>query len=575
MKAPVRAPATPQQVRCAIYTRVSTEHGLEQAFNSLHSQREAAEAYVKSQAHEGWRLLPERYDDGGFSGGSLERPALTRLLAEVVAGRVEVIVVYKVDRLTRALSDFAKLVELFDRHGVSFVSVTQAFNTTTSMGRLTLNVLLSFAQFERELTGERIRDKIAASKRKGIWMGGIVPLGYRVEARALHVVPEDAALVRRIFERYRALGSVGALAAELEREGAHAPDRRSVTGGRVRGGPFSRGHLYKLLAARVYLGEITHRGASHPGRHAAIIELELFAAVAEQLAAQTPQRRRTRSASGALLGRRLFDADGNAMTPSHTRKGGVLYRYYVSQALLRGRARQRGAASTDFSPGRVPAAALEEAVLAALGGAVRRRTPAGTAIEQSIGATATAALYHDDRPRSEAMMPALVERWLERVVVRTDALVITLRADAASADGDGADAQADEIVVPWSSQRRSSRAAVLAPEARAAHPSRARQPMPEDVRRQLLVSIARARAWTEALASGRATDTAMLAARAGCSERHVRMLLPLAALAPDIVEAAIEGRLAAGYGAARLCRGLSAVWAEQRKLIPIISVPQE
>ena len=557
MRAPVRTPSTPRPVRCAIYTRVSTEHGLEQAFNSLHSQREAAEAYVKSQAHEGWRLLPERYDDGGFSGGSLERPALQQLLAEVMAGRVDVIVVYKVDRLTRALSDFAKLVELFDRHGVSFVSVTQAFNTTTSMGRLTLNVLLSFAQFERELTGERIRDKIAASKRKGIWMGGVVPLGYRVEARALHVVPEHAALVRRIFERYLALGSVGALAIELEREGVEAPDRRGETGGRVRGGPFSRGHLYKLLAARVYLGEITHRGASHPGQHAAIVEQALFAAVAERLAAQTHARRRTRSASGALLGGRLFDADGNVMSPSHTRKGGVLYRYYVSQALLCGRDCRDYAGA---GPSRVPAAVLEEAVLAAL--RERARTAA-------VGLATTS-----DSLMSESAARALVERHVERVVVEAASVTILLCTGDAPQQNNGADGPPREIVVPWSGKHRTSRAAVIPSQATNTDPGRARQPMPEDVRRQLLVSIARARVWTDALASGQVADTAVLAERAGCSERHVRMLLPLANLAPDLVEAAVEGRLTAGYGAARLCRGLPSSWAEQRRLIPVITASQ-
>ena len=228
-------------IRCAIYTRVSTEHGLEQEFNSLDNQREASEAYVKSQAHEGWRCLPGRYDDGGFSGGSLDRPALQRLLAEIAARRVDVVVVYKVDRLTRSLADFAKLVELFDQHGVSFVSVTQSFNTTSSMGRLTLNVLLSFAQFEREVTGERIRDKIAASKQKGIWMGGVVPLGYRVEARALHVVEEHAALIRTIFARYLELGSTIALKRSLDDGQLLVPERVDGAGRSTGGGRFSRG----------------------------------------------------------------------------------------------------------------------------------------------------------------------------------------------------------------------------------------------------------------------------------------------------------------------------------------------
>jgi site-specific DNA recombinase len=239
---------TRRSLRSAIYTRVSTDQGLEQDFNSLDAQREACEAYIKSQAHEGWRLVRDRYDDGGFSGGSMERPALQKLLIDVQARRIDVIVVYKVDRLTRSLADFAKLVETFDAHGVSFVSVTQSFNTTTSMGRLTLNVLLSFAQFEREVTGERIRDKIAASKRKGMWMGGVVPLGYRVEDRALHIVEDHAEIVRSLFRRYLETGSVVRLKQQFDAEGLRLPVRIDGAGRSTGGGFFSRGHIYKILS---------------------------------------------------------------------------------------------------------------------------------------------------------------------------------------------------------------------------------------------------------------------------------------------------------------------------------------
>ena len=263
-------------LRCAVYTRVSTEHGLEQEFNSLDNQREASEAYIKSQAHEGWKLIRTRYDDGGYSGGSMERPALKRLLDDVRAHRVDVIVVYKVDRLTRSLADFAKLVELFDAHQASFVSVTQAFNTTNSMGRLTLNVLLSFAQFEREVTGERIRDKIAASKKKGIWMGGVVPLGYRVENRALHVVEEHAAFVRGLFRRYLEIGSVVRLKAILDREDVRLPIRTDGTGKATGGGLISRGHLYKILSNPIYLGRLTHKGQVHDGLHDPIVDQETW-----------------------------------------------------------------------------------------------------------------------------------------------------------------------------------------------------------------------------------------------------------------------------------------------------------
>jgi site-specific DNA recombinase len=251
---------TKRNLRSAIYTRVSTDQGLEQDFNSLDAQREASEAYIKSQAHEGWRLIRDHYDDGGFSGGSMDRPALQKLLVDVQARRIDVIVVYKVDRLTRSLADFAKLVETIDAHGVSFVSVTQSFNTTTSMGRLTLNVLLSFAQFEREVTGERIRDKISASKKKGMWMGGVVPLGYRVEARALRIVEDHAAIVRFLYRRYLEAGSVVRLKQQLDAEGVRIPIRIDGGGRSTGGGLFSRGHIYKILSNPIYVGRIAHKG---------------------------------------------------------------------------------------------------------------------------------------------------------------------------------------------------------------------------------------------------------------------------------------------------------------------------
>ncbi len=273
----MREPVRP--VRCAVYTRKSTEDGLDQEFNSLDAQREACAAYITSQRHEGWTPLPDRYDDGGFSGGSMERPAFKRLLAEVAAGRVDVIVIYKVDRLTRSLADFSNIVDVLDRVKASFVSITQAFNTTTSMGRLTLNMLLSFAQFEREVTGERIRDKIAASKRKGLWMGGPVPLGYAVQDRRLMVVDPEAELVRHIMRRYLALGSVRELVEELAREG-HRTKLQANASGPHRGGiAFARGTLFHLLGNRIYLGEIVHKGSAYPGDHAAIVDQPLWDAV--------------------------------------------------------------------------------------------------------------------------------------------------------------------------------------------------------------------------------------------------------------------------------------------------------
>ena len=346
--------------RCAIYTRKSTDHNLDLEFNSLDAQREACEAYIKSQAHEGWRLIPGRYDDGAFSGASLDRPALQDLLTEVGSGKIDIIVVYKVDRLTRSLADFAKLVELFDQHAVSFVSVTQSFNTTSSMGRLTLNVLLSFAQFEREVIGERVRDKIAASKRKGIWVGGPVPLGYASVNKKLVVVPEEAETVRAIFRRYLELGSIGDLVQDLDRAGIRTR-RQAQSNGSIRGGiRFGVGGLYYLLRNRFFIGEVAYRGAIHPGEQEPIVDRDLFDAVQAKLAASANTRQLRLKASPSILAGRIHDDRGNRMTPTHTNKQGARYRYYVSHAILQKRTDEAGSVS------RVPAHDIEAKVLKAL-----------------------------------------------------------------------------------------------------------------------------------------------------------------------------------------------------------------
>jgi site-specific DNA recombinase len=328
---------------CAVYTRKSTDEGLEQEFNSLHAQREAANAYIKSQQHEGWRLLAEKYDDGGYSGGNLERPALKRLMADIRAGKVQTVVVYKVDRLTRSLTDFARLIELFESRGVSFVSVTQQFNTTTSMGRLMLNVLLSFAQFEREVTGERIRDKIAAAKRKGLWMGGTPPIGYTLGDKKLLVDPKQAQVVRNIFRRYTVLKSVARLCRELKAKGYRTKPFASVAGRSSGGKAFSRGHLYRILQNRAYLGDVTHKDATHRGQHAPIVERKLWEVVQGVLATN----RRTaatgaRHESPSLFKGLVYDDAGNRMSPAHANKAGCRYRYYVSQALLQQRPEDAG-----------------------------------------------------------------------------------------------------------------------------------------------------------------------------------------------------------------------------------------
>jgi len=388
-------------LRCAIYTRVSGDQRLEQDFNSLDAQREAAEAYIKSQAHEGWRLRRHRYDDGGFSGGSMDRPALSRLLADIRAGHIDVVVVYKVDRLTRSLADFAKLVELFDTQSVSFVSVTQSFNTTSSMGRLTLNVLLSFAQFEREVTGERIRDKIAASKRKGLWMGGVVPMGYRVDNRKLVIDEEEAATVKKIFQRYLALRSITKLQAELRLDGVRTRTR-VLASGRILGNVhLTNGPLAYILRNRMYLGEINHRGKSFLAEHEPIIEKELFDAV-QDILNENPNRHDTGyNRSDALLGGLLFDDRGNRMSPSHAKKKGVRYNYYVSTPAIQGRKEDSGSVC------RVPARALEETVIDAL----RARSSLVTLSEPP-----------DGRSREGLV------RDVQRIELRADRILIKMRA---------------------------------------------------------------------------------------------------------------------------------------------------
>jgi site-specific DNA recombinase len=349
------------KVRCAVYTRKSSEEGLEQAFNSLDAQREACEAYITSQKHEGWAVLATLYDDGAYSGGTMDRPALQRLLDDIRAGKVDVVVVYKVDRLTRSLADFAKIIEVFDARRVSFVSVTQAFNTTSSMGRLTLNVLLSFAQFEREVTGERIRDKIAASKKKGMWMGGQPSLGYDVKERKLVVNEAEAETVRGIFRRYIELGTVRALRDDLAAAGVVSKRRTAADGSAYGGQRFSRGALYLMLKNRIYRGKIVHKGIAFPGEHAAIVDEELWGRVQSHLEVNRIERREgDKALEPSLLAGIVFDASSEPMTPTHAIKKGTRYRYYISRRLITGPA-------ADCSQGqRVPASNLEALVIGRL-----------------------------------------------------------------------------------------------------------------------------------------------------------------------------------------------------------------
>jgi site-specific DNA recombinase len=412
-----------RKLRCAIYTRKSSEEGLEQEFNSLHAQREACEAYIASQRSEGWVLVRDQYDDGGISGGTLERPGLQRLLADIEDGLVDVVVVYKIDRLSRSLADFAKLVEVFDRNGVTFVSVTQSFNTTTSMGRLTLNILLSFAQFEREVTAERIRDKVRASRMKGMWMGGYPPFGYEVKDRKLFIKESDAAHVRWIFARFIEIGSGTQLARELAKRGV-----RTSRGNRI-----DKKYLYRLLNNRALIGEAVHRGTGYPGEHDAIIERDTWDKV-HAILQESPRKRaaRTRAETPALLKGLLFGPDGAAFSPTHTRKGGRLYRYYLSQTVLK-----HGAGSCPV--GRVPAGEIEAAVIDQLRAVFRQaEIVAGTwkaARAESVDiseADARAALQQLD-PLWDELFPAeqarIVALLVERVDIGTGGLNVRLRID--------------------------------------------------------------------------------------------------------------------------------------------------
>jgi site-specific DNA recombinase len=532
--------------RCAIYTRKSTEHNLDLAFTSLDAQREACEAYIASQAGEGWRVLADRYDDGAFSGASLERPALQRLLADIETRKLDTVLVYKVDRLTRSLADFAKLIELFEAHSVSFVSVTQSFNTRSSMGRLTLNVLLSFAQFERELIGERVRDKIASSKRKGIWVGGPVPLGYAAVDKKIVVVPAEAEAVRTIFERYLDLGSVRMLAHDLDHRRIRSKPRPLSNGRLIGGGAFGVGALAYLLKNRFYIGEVVYRGEVHRGDHAPILERPLFESVQAKLAAQTVARHCRLHGSPSLLAGRLFDDRGHRISPSHTNRGGVRYRYYVSQALLQGKLQGAG------SIGRVPAAEIEALVLAAL----RNHLNPNGAGEQ---------LPDNDFE--------LVERHLERVTLTSNHLELRLRqniepaqVDNAANNGSSAPriANVTTITVPWTSPAPAAvKGIIYVP----AHNT----PMTPSRRDSLLMAIAKARSWVDELANGRVGSFAVLARREGKVERHIRLLLPLAFLSPRIVSGLLDGTAPAGLTITALARALPCSWAEQERRVGLHS----
>jgi site-specific DNA recombinase len=534
MKAPSVKP-----VRCAIYTRVSTEHGLDQEFNSLDAQYDAASAYIKSQAHAGWTLIRSRYDDGGYSGGSTDRPDLQKLLDDIRARKIDVIVVYKVDRLTRSLADFAKLVELFDAHGVSFVSVTQQFNTTTSMGRLTLNVLLSFAQFEREVTSERIRDKIAASKRKGLWVGGNLPLGYEMKGGKIAVVEEEAELVRSIFRRYLELGSVNELLRDLRERNIRTKARLLSTGATRGGIPFGRGALYYVLSNHFYIGQVKYKNEILPGEQPPIMDRVLFEAVRQKSLAQWSHRTVARNRSRHLLAGLLFDDAGHRMIPTHATKAGIRYRYYASTSVLHGEAKIASIGSVS----RVPAADIEEVIVNSL--------KAHLAANQGRSATATLPIGdHGD-----------LAQLVAGIVVHKDRLIIRLTSDNADEASDSRDDQS--LSIPWRKPPSRRSRQILLP----INASRSNvRPEQFERRARLISAIARGRRWLDDVVSGRVTTVAELCAREKCSVRQVNLTISLAFLAPKLVKAAVEGRLPRGIGVERL-RDPPSEWSRQFKAL--------
>lgn len=540
----------PRRLRCAVYTRKSSEEGLEQSFNSLDAQREACEAYIKSQAGEGWQLHRTRYDDGGLSGGTLERPALQQLLADISARKVDAVVVYKVDRLTRSLADFAKIVEVFDAHGVSFVSVTQQFNTTTSMGRLTLNMLLSFAQFEREVTGERIRDKIAASKAKGMWMGGFVPLGYEASERSLAINEAEAETVRRLFWLYLEHGTVRQVKEEADRLGL-TTKRRPGSNGKMRGGrPFSRGNLYKLLSNPLYAGRIAHKGAMHEGLHEAIIDAETWEAVQAQLASNSYERRSgTRTTEPSLLAGKLFDEVGVPLTPSHATKAGRRYRYYVSKHLISGTVVE-GEVQDGW---RLPAREIERIVGDAICGLLADRSKlAATAQESGLAADRIPDLLTSiSRWRSQGL------DLVQRVRLGRDEITIVVNLTPVI-DGPAVLVQ---HTFPTQLKRRGveMRLVLDGPE----NGTRRSNPDPA-----LINAVARAHRWFDDLINGHADSLRDIAKTEGVSDRYVSRLLPLAFLAPDIVEAILTGTQPFDLTAEKLTKRteLPLSWAEQKVL---------
>ncbi len=529
--------------RCAIYTRKSSEEGLEQDFNSLHAQREACEAYIRSQAGEGWKPVRTPYDDGGISGGTMDRPGLTSLLSDIRAGRVDTVVVYKVDRLTRSPADFAKIVEVFDAHGVSFVSVTQQFNTTTSMGRLTLNMLLSFAQFEREVTGERIRDKIAASKQKGMWMGGVVPTGYEPHGRTLTINEAEAETVRKVFQLYLEHRNVRRVKRACDNLGIVTKVRVKEDGTSTGGRPLSRGNIYKMLSNPIYIGRIAHKEKTYDGLHPAIVDQETWDAVQACLNGNAVERAAgTRSGEASPLAGKLFDEKGSQLSPSHAVKSDRRYRYYVSRSLI------DGAAET-AKGWRIPAHEIERIV----GDAVTRFINDKPALTDALRAHGVAAADVPETLRGVTLPGTDPLTLVRRVGLSSEGVSIDIEVPTPS----GVVTVTHDVRVTIK-RRGVEMRLVLSNDNSTGKPDPA-----------LIKVMARAHRWFHEIASGQQASLNQVAAAEGVSNRYVARLLPLAFLAPDIVEAILDGTQPVDLTAETLTRlpDLPVSWADQRALL--------
>ena len=524
--------------RCAIYTRKSSEEGLEQEFNSLHAQREACEAFVTSQKHEGWQVIKAVYDDGGISGGTMERPALQRLLTDIKNRKVDIIVVYKVDRLTRSLADFAKMVEIFDVTGVSFVSVTQQFNTTSSMGRLTLNVLLSFAQFEREVTGERIRDKIGASKMKGIFMGGNVPLGYEVKERKLLIKPKEAQIIRDIYQRYLELESVRVLQKEVAAKGICS----------AAGHIIGRSSLYKILSNPIYIGKIRHKNVLYPGQHQAIIDQALWDRVQQNLASNRNglKKRSTKIGPSPLAGK-LFSHSGEKLIPVQAKKQDRRYRYYVSQSLT------TGIKADATNSWRLPAQELEKTVMQAAQSILKDHESIATAFQENEIETQYLPLALKSAANIDGNIA--LEKFVDRVELKPDGICLTLSLAALIPAVDTKIKITRDI--PMIMKRRGVEMRMII----GGSPAR--------LDSKLIKTIVCAHKWFNELASGQVKNVAEIASREGADKSYVNRIISLAFLSPKITEEIIAGQQSANFSVEMLTKHtkLPIEWGEQRKAL--------